>query len=389
MIIASGLIRCKLYSRMAMAYGGLEEELCVSCGGAAITDSSSGEVVCGGCGIVLKDRLETLSPEWRAFSSMNEDRARAGYPSSLLIHDTGLSTFIGNLKSPSSQIRRGSTGSGKADGSHFLYVEEDTAASQLENYPADKTGRGRKHRDGTGDEPEESSSSSTKVTVHRAFHPIPISRLRKLNAMSVASAPVSRNLKKATWEINRVCSSLGLSWQVAERSAYFYRKSLQKNLIKGRSITGFVFASVYLSCKERMIPRTVDEICREIGVDKPFGTHCYKILVKEMHLDPPMSDPFRSVTKISAKAGIEERVTRKARNILSSIASHTAVMGKNPLVLAAAALYLATVECGLKNITKTMIADAAEVSTISLRKRLADITVALDSLKAKQSESRS
>jgi transcription initiation factor TFIIIB Brf1 subunit/transcription initiation factor TFIIB len=43
-------------------------------------------------------------------------------------------------------------------------------------------------------------------------------------------------------------------------------------------------------------------------------------------------------------------------------------MGKNLLVLAAAALYLATVEDGL-NIAKTMIADAAEMSTISLRKR--------------------
>ena len=47
-------------------------------------------------------------------------------------------------------------------------------------------------------------------------------------------------------------------------------------------------------------------------------------------------------------------------------------MGKNLLVLAAAALYLATLEDGL-NIAKTMIADAAEVSTISLRKRLSDI----------------
>ena len=44
-------------------------------------------------------------------------------------------------------------------------------------------------------------------------------------------------------------------------------------------------------------------------------------------------------------------------------------MGKNLLVLAAAALYLATVEHGL-NIAKTMITDAAEVNTMPLRKRL-------------------
>ena len=46
--------------------------------------------------------------------------------------------------------------------------------------------------------------------------------------------------------------------------------------------------------------------------------------------------------------------------------SHREIMGKNLLVLAAAAtLHLATVEHGL-NIAKIMITDAAEVSTISL-----------------------
>ena len=304
-----------------------EDELC-SCGSPAITDGSTGELVCGSCGIVIKEKMETLSPEWRSFSA-GDERARGGFPSSLLIHDTGLSTYIG-------------------------------AAAPTQ--------------------PGEQSSDSTSdgVYVHKASSPLPVNRLRKLNAMSVSSAPVSRNLKKATWEINRVCSGLGLSWQSAERSAYFYRKALQKNLIKGRSISGFVAAAIYLSCKERMIPRTIDEICRAANVDKPFATHCYKILVSEMKIEPPITDPFRNITKISARAGIEERVSRRAREILSSVASHTAIMGKNPLVLAAAALYLATVEHGLA-ITKTMIADAAEISTISLRKRLADITRALDS----------
>jgi transcription initiation factor TFIIB len=287
--------------------------------------------VCSSCGVVLKDRVETLSPEWRSFSPA-DDRARGGFPSSLLIHDTGLSTYIG-------------------------------AAAPVADQQSE-------------DAENDGGSKNESVYVHRASRPIPVNRLRKLNAMSVSSAPISRNLKKATWEINRVCGSLGLAWQVAERSAYFYRKALQKSLIKGRSISGFVAASIYLACKERMIPRTIDEVCKAAGVDRPFASHCYKILIGEMHIEPPVTDPFRNIAKISAKAGIEERVSRRAREILSSIASHTAIMGKNPLVLAAAALYLATVEHGM-NVTKTMIADAAGVSTISLRKRLADITRAL------------
>jgi len=310
-------------------------ERCSSCGNPPITDNFTGEIVCSSCGIVLKERVETLSPEWRSLSPA-DDRARGGFPSSLLIHDTGLSTYIG------------------------------TAAAPAPDQQSD----------------QENSNGNNSVYVHRASRPIPVNRLRKLNAMSVSSAPISRNLKKATWEINRVCSSLGLAWQVAERSAYFYRKSLQKSLIKGRSISGFVVASIYLACKERMIPRTIDEVCRAAGVDRPFATHCYKILIGEMHIEPPITDPFRNIAKISAKAGVEERVSRRAREILSSVASHTAVTGKNPLVLAAAALYLATVEHKL-NVTKTVIADAAEVSTISLRKRLADIMHALEDVSRK------
>jgi transcription initiation factor TFIIB len=337
----SGDSCCPVNTLQIFAYIGLshtnaltDDELCCgSCGSLPITDSDSGEIVCSSCGVVIRERVETLSPEWRSFSQ-GEDRSRGGYPSSLLIHDTGLSTFIGN--------------------SGFVQP-----ADSSEDRPA-------------------GGSKESGVYVQKASCPIPVNRLRKLNAMSVSSAPVSRNLKKAMWEINRICNGLGLAWQVAERSAYFYRKALQKSLIKGRSISGFVAAATYLACKERMIPRTIDEVCKAAAVDKPYATHCYKILIGEMHIEPPVTDPHRNIAKISARAGIEERVSRRARDILASVTNHTSIIGKNPLVLAAAALYLATVECKM-NITKTMIADAAEVSTISLRKRLADINKALES----------
>jgi transcription initiation factor TFIIB len=315
----------------------LDEELCTVCGSLPITDVFTGELVCSSCGVVIKERVETMSPEWRSFSTA-DDRSRGGFPSSLLIHDTGLSTFIGTTFGP-------------------VQTSEQS-----------------------GDQEDSLKDSKSSVYVHKASRPIPVNRLRKLNAMSVSSAPVSRNLKKATWELNRVCSALGLSWQLAERSAYFYRKALQKKLIKGRSIAGFVAASIYLACKERMIPRSIEEVGRAAEVDKPFAIHCYKILVGEMHIEPQITDPYRNITKISARAGIEERVSRRAREILSSIASHTAVMGKNPIVLAAAALYLATIEHNV-DISKTRIANAAEVSTISLRKRLIDITRALEDVK--------
>lgn len=320
-----------------------EEELCSVCGSRLITDDFNGELLCSSCGVVIKEKVETMSPQWRSFSSSEGKSREGGFPSSLLIYDTGLSTYIGSINS--SNLTK--------------QTEEQNSGSEQE---------------------EELDVTSNSVYVHKASCPIPVNRLRKLNAMSISSAPVSRNLKRATWELNRVGSALGLSWQIAERSAYFYRKALQKNLIKGRSIAGFVTAAIYLACKERNVPRTVDEISRAAAVDKPFAIHCYKILVDEMQIEPPITDPFRNIAKISDRAGIEERIARRAMEILSSVSNHTQVTGKNPVVLAAAALYLASTEHNL-GFTKTTIADAAEISTISLRKRLADITQALESTK--------
>src|SRR2546425_973549 len=186
---------------VTIPYSSTEDSLCSLCRGVVITDSSSGELLCSSCGVVIKEKLETSSPMWRSFSITDyDDKARAGFPSSLQIDDTGLSTYIG-ASSPQA--------------------------------------RSTKHADSESDPHEKEKGVDY---VHRASSPLPINRLRKLNAMLVSSTPISRNLRRSTWEINRSCSVLGLSWAIAERSTYFYRKALQKNLIKGRSIVGFVVA---------------------------------------------------------------------------------------------------------------------------------------------------
>src|SRR5579875_3316801 len=72
---------------------------CPRCGKAEmVLDADSGEQVCTNCGYVLKEKIEEEGPEWRNFSKEqgDEDRSRAGLPSSLAIHDMGLATIIGD-----------------------------------------------------------------------------------------------------------------------------------------------------------------------------------------------------------------------------------------------------------------------------------------------------
>ncbi|MEM3088680.1 MAG: TFIIB-type zinc ribbon-containing protein, partial [Candidatus Bathyarchaeia archaeon] len=69
---------------------------CPECGSShIIQDYDSGEVICGGCGLVIHERVMDAGPEWRAFTrEEKEERSRVGTPISYSIHDKGLSTVI-------------------------------------------------------------------------------------------------------------------------------------------------------------------------------------------------------------------------------------------------------------------------------------------------------
>ncbi len=64
--------------------------------GPMVTDSSGAELFCSNCGYVLKEQIVDAGREWRAFSTEEANqRAHTGAPSSLALHDMGLSTVIG------------------------------------------------------------------------------------------------------------------------------------------------------------------------------------------------------------------------------------------------------------------------------------------------------
>ncbi|MFX1394974.1 MAG: TFIIB-type zinc ribbon-containing protein, partial [Promethearchaeota archaeon] len=71
--------------------------LCLECGNNnLISDDSRGEIICNKCGLVITQRIIDAGPEWRAFSSEEANRkVRVGAPTTLTLHDKGLSTMIG------------------------------------------------------------------------------------------------------------------------------------------------------------------------------------------------------------------------------------------------------------------------------------------------------
>jgi len=283
---------------------------CPRCGkGPMVTDNTTGEMFCGGCGFVLTERVEESGPEWRSFSKEeHEDRSRTGTPTSLAMHDMGLATIIG---------------------------------------PADKDASGK---------PLSASMKST------------IERLRTWDSRSQVHEPVDRNFRQAFSELDTLKDKLALSDAVIEKTAYIYRKALDKGLVRGRSIPGLVAAALYAACRDTETPRTLTDVANGINIKRKDVARCYRLLLRELDLKMPVVDPIKCVARIASKAGLSEKTKRRALQILKDAAEMEISAGKDPMGLAAAALYLSCVMNG-ENKTQKDVAQAAGVTEVTIRNR--------------------
>jgi len=283
---------------------------CPRCGKRLIvTDGTGGEQCCGGCGLVLKDRIVQAGPEWRRFSEDGEkDRSRTGTPASIAMHDMGLATEMG-------------------------------AANR------DASGR--------------SLSGSMKSTVER---------LRIWDRRSQVHESTDRNLRQAFSELRRLSERLAISASVTERAAYFYRKALERGLVRGRSIAAMIAASLYAACRDGDIPRSLKDVAAVSNVKKKDLARSYRLLHREMDLRMPVTDPARCVSAIASRANLTEKTQRRAREILLMAREARISAGKDPMGLAASALYVA---CTLEGEGKTQkeVAEAARVTEVTIRNR--------------------
>jgi len=287
---------------------------CPMCGkGKIIIDQETEEFVCNRCGYVVPGKVIDRGPEWRAFTKEERtSRKRTGPPTSLTKVGRGLSTIIG----------KGST---------------DASGKKLD--------------------------ADTK----RRFQ-----RMQTWDTRTKLHTPQQRNLIRAMNFLSRLADKLQLSETIKEDAAYIYRKALESKLIKGRSINGMVSASVYAACRNNRVPRTLKDIMKASNVSKSEIARSYRILLSNLGMKMPVMDPSRRISRIANKVHLKEKTQRIALEIIDKAKLKGIVSGKNPMGLAAAALYAASVLEGEK-ITQDELANAAGITSVTLRKRYADL----------------
>ena len=282
-----------------------------------VTDANTGETFCSNCGFVIDDKVEESGPEWRAFSNDGDSKIRTGVPTSLAMHDMGLATVINP-----------------------------------------------QNRDATG-KPLSSSMKST------------IERLRTWDSRSQVHESVGRNFRQAFSELDRLKDKLTVGDSVIEKAAYIYRKALEKGLIRGRSISALIASALYAACRYTETPRTLKDIGDASNVKHKDIARCYRLLLRELDLKMPIVDPTKCISRIASNANLSEKIKRKATQILQVADEKKILAGKDPMGLAAAALYIACVMYG-KSKTQRDVAEAAGVTEVTIRNRCKNLKVVLN-----------
>jgi len=201
---------------------------------------------------------------------------------------------------------------------------------------------------------------------------IKMTRLRRFDNRSKFDETEQRNLSTAMAELDRIATQIHIPRSVKERAALIYRKALKADLLRGRSIDGFVAASLYAACRHLKLPRPLQEITAVSTRNHAEVARTYRLLLKELKLKMPVDDPMKFVPSIASKLELEPKTQQYAVDLLREAGKHRGLTGKDPRGLAAAALYKASIETNDKRIQKD-IAEAAGTTEVTLRNRLKGI----------------
>ena len=91
----------------------------------------------------------------------------------------------------------------------------------------------------------------------------------------------------------------------------------------------------------------------------------------------PVADPTKGISRIASTANLSERTKRKAMEILNKAKKIGMVAGKDPMGIAAAALYLACISNGEIRSQKD-ISIAAGVTEVTIRNRCVGLKTLMD-----------
>jgi transcription initiation factor TFIIB len=195
-----------------------------------------------------------------------------------------------------------------------------------------------------------------------------VNALRKWQRRVRVSDATERNLAVALSELSKLAAALSLPSNILDTAAVIYRRAIKKRMIRGRSIANIVGASLYLSCRQCGVPRSLDEIAVLAMTSKKELGRSFRFMLRQLDIVAPPSQNANYAARFSNRLAISGKAEGIAIRILEIARQMKLTSGRGPAGIAAASTYIATV---LTNERKTQreIAEIANVTEVTIRNR--------------------
>ena len=189
-------------------------------------------------------------------------------------------------------------------------------------------------------------------------------------AMVCISAVLSAKVIMSMSDASFVASIL---WRnVRETAALIYRKAVQKNLIRGRSIEGVVASSVYAACRQCGVPRTLDEVSDFSRIKRKEIGRTYRFMTRELKLKLLPTKPQDYIQRFCSELKLSGNTQNKAIEILKDATDKELTSGRGPTGVAAASIYIASILTNERR-TQREVADVAGVTEVTIRNRYKEL----------------
>jgi transcription initiation factor TFIIB len=166
-------------------------------------------------------------------------------------------------------------------------------------------------------------------------------------------------------EVGRLAAEFSIPEGVRDTSDRICEELIRNRMVWRRSPPVIAASSLYTACREKHTAVTIKDLATAIESNPREIGRCYRSIITRMNIAPPKLNGSRYALRVAETVHASREATRIALEIVRNSIDR-GLGGRNPMTMAAAAVYLACLTTG-ENSRQSDVAEAADVSEVSVR----------------------
>jgi len=194
------------------------------------------------------------------------------------------------------------------------------------------------------------------------------SRLKRIDSIKKINTSVERNIFKANIQLLRMKEILEIPQPIVDTAMGIYKKAAHGKYLHGKTIYGTLCACIYAGYMQHGIPINLRAFANKASIDKTIIGKYYSSMKENGFIDrnDVKDRVLLLISKIVAKNNLTGEAETLSMKIYDIIKVKKLLVGKSPISIACAILYIVNV-CLSLGITQRELAYSCGVSEVSLR----------------------